>query len=68
MTFIDGEELIWTHENGTTERVHFKRMGLPLPNPTIGESTFPRAEPMAIVIRGNGKELTVPICQLSRPD
>jgi len=69
--FNAGDELIWTHGNGTTELVRFKSY---LPNLYVSAgsewSTFPPAPVCLVVSLKNGKEIgeiTVPLAQLSRP-
>ena len=64
--FKHGNELIWTHQNGTTELVWFieyseATVAVP-PNPSN------QPEPLAVVTRAVRKEITVRVCELSRPE
>ena len=66
-TFKQGEKLIWNHKNGTTEDVLFVRdseatVAVPPTSPN-------HPEPLAVLERSvNGKEITVPLSELSRPE
>ena len=76
--FKHGNELIWTHKNGTTELVWFieyseATVTVP-PNPSVSPNqpeplVFPnKPEPLAVVTRAVRKEITVRVCELSRPE
>ena len=66
--FKAGDELIWTHGNGTTEPVCFKSYSKATVAVSPGGSAFPnQPTSAAIVVRTKGKEITVPLAELSRP-
>ncbi len=66
--FKAGDELNWTHGTCTTERVRFKSY-LPDVNVSAGPErpTFPPAPVCLVVSLKTGKEITVPLAELSRP-
>jgi len=69
--FKPGDELIWSHGNGTTEPVRFKSY-LPDVHVAAGPRAweFPPAPVCLVVSLKNGKEIgeiTAPLAQLSRP-
>ncbi len=67
--FKHGNELIWTHKNGRTEQVWFieySEATVTVPsNPSVSPN---QPEPLAVVTRAIRKEITVPVCELSRPE
>jgi hypothetical protein len=66
--FKAGDELIWTRGNGTTERVRFKSYSEATVAVSPEGSAFPnQPTPLAKVVRTNGKEIMVPVAELSRP-
>jgi hypothetical protein len=67
--FQADEALIWTRSNGTTERVRFKSFSkATVAASPVGSSAFPNQPiPTATVVRSNGKGITVPLTELSRP-
>lgn len=73
MDFKRGEELVWEHGNGTSERVKFLKMSkvlLAKPKTDTGTvRTFPQdPQPAALGLRKNGKETTVLLSNLWRPN
>lgn len=66
--FNQGEELMLTHANGTSERVRYKKPGPVMAEPVMGGDSYPPPEPSAIVERLDGTELTVVVRRLSQPN
>jgi hypothetical protein len=66
--FKPGDQLICTQGKGTTEPVRFKAYSNAnaAANPQGSASPKQPSTPLAIVVRPNGKEITVRVDQLSR--
>ncbi len=64
--FKHGNELIWTHKNGTTELVWFIEYSEA--TVTVPPNPSDQPEPLAVVTRAMRKKITVPVCELSRPE
>ncbi len=64
--FKHGNELVWTHKNGTTEPVWFIEYSEATVTVPPNPSNPP--EPLAVVTRAVRKKITVPVCELSRPE
>ncbi len=64
--FKHGDELIWTHMNGTTEQVWF----IEYSEATVTVPPNPSNQPerLAVVSRAVRKEILVPVYELSRPE
>ncbi len=64
--FVQGEELIWTPGNGTPKWVRFVKYSEA--TVTVPPNPSNQPEPLAVVTRAMRKKITVPVCELSRPE
>ena len=60
----EGDNLTWDHGNNTSEHVKYVRPAMPGAVPRSDGSSYPSPEPMAIVRRADGRDITVPVANL----